>query len=88
MSTFRKHKAKGCISEVDLEYPEYMYNFHNDYPLALVKIEIKESMLSDYCKTNTNKHISIDKIRKVVSNFGNENKFVLHYQNLQLYLQL
>ena len=36
------------VLEVDLEYPEELHNLHNDYLFAPEKIEIKESMLSDY----------------------------------------
>ena len=40
-------KGKGLILEVDLDYPNEL---HNDYPLASEKMELKNHMLSDYCK--------------------------------------
>ena len=36
--------SKGCVREVDFEYPKEL---HNDYPLTPDKIEIKIEMLSD-----------------------------------------
>ena len=35
-----------CILEVDLEYPEELYNLHNDYPLAPENIKLKGSTIS------------------------------------------
>ena len=39
---------KGCVLEVDLEYPKKLQELHNDYPLAPDKIEIKREMLFEY----------------------------------------
>ena len=33
-----KTKNKGCVLEVDLEYPAHLYDEHNDYPLAPEKL--------------------------------------------------
>jgi len=41
---------KWCIFKVDLEYPDYLHDLHNDYPLVPQKLEIQNHMLSDYCK--------------------------------------
>ena len=37
---------KGLILEVDLEYPQELHNFHNDYPVTPEKIKISNGMLS------------------------------------------
>ena len=29
-----------CILEVDLEYPEYLHDFHNEYPLAAERMKV------------------------------------------------
>ena len=42
------NSVKGCVLEVDLEYPKELRELHNDYPLAPDKIEIKGEMLSNY----------------------------------------
>ena len=46
-------------------------------------------MLSNYCGSVANEYgIIIRGVNKLVSNFGNKSKYVLHYKNLQLYLSL
>ena len=42
----------GYFLEVDLEYPDELYELHNDYPLAPEKTAVFSDMLSNYCKTN------------------------------------
>ena len=42
------NSSKGCIFEVDLEYPKELREFQNDYSLAPNKTEIKREMLSEY----------------------------------------
>ena len=62
---------------------------HNDYPLALEKLEIKYDMLSKYWSNIADKYdIRIGGVNKLVPNLGNKSKYVLHYKNLQLYLSL
>ena len=41
---FDLNNSKGCVLEVDLEYPKELRQLHNDYPLALDKIKIKREM--------------------------------------------
>ena len=35
------NSSKGCVLEVDLEYPKELRELYNDYPLPPDKIEIK-----------------------------------------------
>ena len=39
-----------------LKYPQKLYDIHNDYPLALEKINIPKEWLSDYCLKIANAH--------------------------------
>ena len=45
---YTNNSSKGCVLEVNLEYPKELRQLHNDYPLAQDKIEIKREMLSNY----------------------------------------
>ena len=80
---------KGYILEVDLEYPTELCNLHNDYPCAPEKMNITKDMLSPYCKQIQEKFgICIGQVSKLVPTLLNKTKYVLHYRNLQLYLEL
>ena len=35
--------GKGCILEVDLEYPAELHDLHNDYPLAPERLKVKKN---------------------------------------------
>ena len=62
---------------------------HNDYPVAPDKIKIKEEMLSKYQLMVSDFHnILIGNVKKFVCNFFDKEKYVLHYENLQLHLRL
>ena len=66
-----------------------MCELQNDCLLAPDIIEIKRKMLSSYqIKIADFYNIAIGNIKKLVPNFCDEEKFVLHYENLQRYLRL
>ena len=46
----------GYILELDLEYPEELFELHNDYPLAPEKRVISYDMLPDYCKNTVDEY--------------------------------
>ena len=80
---------KGLILEVDLEYPNELHDLHNDYPLGPEKVKVTDNMLSDYCKKIQNKfNISTGLVHKLIPTLCDKEKDVLHYRNLQLYLDL
>ena len=86
MNKYASNSSKGCVLEVDLEYPEEL---HNDYPLATDKTEIKREMLSEYqLKVADLCNILICNVKKLVPKFCDKEKYVLHYENLQLHLRL
>ena len=47
-----KSSPYGYNLEVHLEYPNELHNLHNDYLLALEKVETTYDMLSNYCIKN------------------------------------
>ena len=48
LAKYNKNGSKGCVLDVDLEYPKELCKLHNDYPPSADKIEIKRKMLSKY----------------------------------------
>ena len=78
---------KGYILEVDLEYPKELHSTHNDYPLAPESLLIQKEWMSDY-QLSLAENDGIPKVKKLTPNLMNKEKYVLHYRNLQLYLDL
>ena len=87
-----KYKAvskKELILEVDLEYPQELHDMHNDYPVCPEKVKVSNDMLSGYRKRIAEKYdISIDLVSKLIPTLRDKKEYVLHYRNLQLYLDL
>ena len=87
-----KYKAdgkKGLILEVDLEYPQELHDIHNDYPVTPEKVKVSNNMLSAYRKEIAEKYnISIGLVSKLIPTLRDKKEYVLHYRNLQLYLDL
>ena len=79
--------GKGCILEVELEYPAELHELHNDYPLAPERLKVKIEWLSGD-QTNLLEDDNILNTEKLVPNLMDKTKYVLHNRNLQLYLSL
>ena len=88
LGKYKTDGKKGLISEVDLEYPRELHDTDNDYPVAPEKVKVSKSMLSRYCKRLLKKKVSIGQVNKLIPTFKSKEKYVLHYRNLQLYLDL
>ena len=89
LADYKDDSKKGLILEVDLEYPEELNNLHNDYPLGSEKVKVTDNMLSNYCKNIQNKfNISTGLVHKLIPTLCDKEKYVLHYRNLPLYLDL
>ena len=89
LGKYRADGKKGLILEVDLEYPQELYDIHNDYPVASEKVKISNNMLSAYCKKIAEKYnISIGLVSKLIPTLRDKIEYILHYCNLQLYLDL
>ena len=89
LGKYKKDGKKGLILEVDLEYPQELHNLHNNYPVAPEKVKVSNDMLLGYCKKIAKKYkISIGLVSKLIPTLGEKKEYVLHYRNLQLYLDL
>ena len=42
LNKYTSNSSKGCVLEVDLEYPKELRELHNNYSLATDKVEIKK----------------------------------------------
>ena len=83
-----ENSSMGYIVKVDLEYPDELHYLHNDYPLAPEKLAISYDMLS-YCKKNAGKYgIKVGDVKKLAPNLGDKTNYIVHYENLHLYLSL
>ena len=89
LAQYNEDSNKGLLIEVDLEYPKDLHDLHNDYPLAAERVCVNKDMLSEYCKRIATKYnISTGLVSKLIPTLSNKEKYVLHYRNLQLYLDL
>ena len=89
MNKYTSNNLEKCVLEVDLEYPKELRELRNDYPLAPDKIEIKREMLSEYqLKVGDLYSVPIGNVKKLVPNFFDTEKYVIHCGNLQLYVRL
>ena len=89
LGKYKKDGKKGLILEVDLEYPQELHDLHNDYPVCPEKVKVSNDMLSGYCKKIAKRYkISIGLVSKLIPILRAKKEYVLHYHNLQLYLDL
>ena len=89
LAQYNEDSNKGLILEVDLEYPKELHDLHNDYPLVPEKVKVTDDMLSGYCKNIQKKfNISTGLVHKLIPTLCDKEKYVLHYRNLQLYIDL
>ena len=83
---YKTDGKKGLIPEVDPEYPQELHSLHN---VAPEKVKVSKNMLSGYCKRIAEKYkISIGQVNKLIPTLKDKKEYVLHYRNLQLYLDL
>ena len=54
LTNIKNNSSTGYVLEVDLEYPQELHDFYNDYPLATEKINIPKEWLSDCCLKSAN----------------------------------
>ena len=79
---------EGYILEVDINYPRNLHDKHADYPLAPESLKITKDMLSPYSiSVATELEQNMGDVTKLTPNLYNKERYVLHYRNLQFYLQ-
>ena len=89
LGKYKADRKKGLMLEVDLEYPRELQDMHNDYPICPERVKMSNDMLSGYCKKIAEKYkISIGVVSKLIPTLRDKKEYVLHYRNLQLYLDL
>ncbi len=76
-----------CFLEVDLEYPKELHDLHNDYPLAPERTCTNEKLVK--LATGEMKNITTNTMtEKLVPNLRDKTRYVLHHEDLKLYLRL
>ena len=85
--SIRPDSKKGYILEVDLEYPKELHDFHDAFPLAPESLIIPKEWISPY-QLKLLGDCPADRVPKLIPHLGKRNEYVLHYRNLQLYLEL
>ena len=75
----------GYIFEVDLHYLTRLHDRHDDYPFAPESLMIARSI---YSSTRRALFPESGSQRKLTPNLRDKVKYVVHYRNLTLYLQL
>ena len=87
LNKYTSNSSKGCVLEVDLEYPKELRELHN--PLTQDKTEIKREMLSNYQLEIADLYnILVANVKKLVHKFFGKEKYVIHHENLQLCLRI
>ena len=89
VTQIEKDAEKGYILEVDLKHPTALHNLHNDYPVAPESKTLAKEELSAYSQGLLEELGMRDKpTEKLIQNLYPKTKYVVHYQNLQQYLEL
>ncbi|XP_039299204.1 uncharacterized protein LOC120355030 [Nilaparvata lugens] len=74
----------GYIIECDLKYPQELHDKHASFPLAPLHQTPPRELLSNY-QTNENGQTGT---KKLMNTLFDREKYIVHYVNLKLYLQL
>ena len=95
---YSNNSFKVRVLGVDFEYPKEFRELPNDYYSApnkieitkeMIKMEIKKEVLSiKQSKIPNFYNTFISNVKKLVHNFFDKQKYVLHYENLPLSLRL
>ena len=81
---------KCYILEVDLDYPPFLHDWHNNYPLAVRSRLISESEISPYNQDQEFLKINNEKFKstkKLTPDLHPKSKYVCSIRTLQLFIQ-
>jgi len=86
--TLEDDSEYGYFIECDFHYPDALHDEHNDYPLAPERIVVEEHLLSERQLGIREQYaISHTSTAKLVPNFFDKTKQLVHYRNLRFYLE-
>ena len=75
----KDHPEWSKLLEVDLDYPDELHDFYNDYSLAGEKIEVTQEILSEYQLQIMEYNFFLARNKKLTPHLGNERKYKPHY---------
>lgn len=78
----------GYFFEVDLEYPEHLHDWHNDYPLAPILRDVKLGEISMYNKKIMGMNdMKFTKGSKLLQTLEDRHNYLVHFRLLKLYMR-
>jgi hypothetical protein len=78
----------GYFVECDFHYPDSLHDEHNDYPFAPERLVVEERLLSEQQLGIREQYtISHNSYAKLIPNFFDKTKQLVHYRNLRFYLE-
>ena len=88
LMAFPVEGERGLFVECDLEYPEHLHDLHNDYPMAVEKMLVRDGMLSPFAVAlGQSTGRTSDKVEKLVPSLQNKMNYVCHIKNFQYYVK-
>ena len=88
IKTLQPDQAIGYFIEADLEYPDYLHDAHNSFPLGPEKAKIRKDMLSEYQQDLAEKLGLKPGGTKVCLTLNDKQKYVCHYMQLKQMLEM
>ena len=74
LNKYTSHSSKGCVLEVDVEYPKEFEELHND-ALAWKMVPEYQLKIADFY------NIPIGNIKKLVPKFFHKEKYLLYHEH-------